>query len=69
MPTYLYQCELGHEFEVSQGIKDDPLTKCTVLHTGPPLHGLPCEEACKRLINFEGGISFRGTGWTPKHFK
>lgn len=28
MPYYIYHCDLHKEFEVKQGIHDEPLTKC-----------------------------------------
>jgi len=64
MPTYLYECDEGHTFEVEQSIKDDALTTCTVEDCGA--EGVAeCGEPCRRLI---AGCSFvlKGGGWTPK---
>ena len=64
MPTYLYKCDDGHEFETVQGIKDDVLTECIVEDCGA--EGVAeCGEPCHRLI---AGCSFvlKGTGWTNK---
>jgi putative FmdB family regulatory protein len=57
MPTYEYECERGHTFEKVQSIKDKPLEKCVRVH---------CTAKVKRLINFQGGIVFKGSGWTGK---
>jgi putative FmdB family regulatory protein len=57
MPTYSYECSKGHEFEVQQKIKEAPLKKCTIKG---------CKAKVKRLINFNGAIIKKGSGWTPK---
>lgn len=70
MPTYLYQCEDGHEFEVQQSIKDEPLKECTHLVKNEDSDfNTTCLAKVKRLINFEGGILFNGPGFTPKFHK
>jgi putative FmdB family regulatory protein len=64
MPTYVYKCDDGHEFEAVQGIKDDVLTECTVEECAADgMH--ECGEPCKRLI---AGCTFvlKGSGWTGK---
>lgn len=54
MPTYEYACAAcGHEWEVSQSMKDDPLKKC---------------PACKKMkaqrqISGGGGFILKGGGW------
>lgn len=51
MPTYEYKCTRGHNFEVSQSIKDEPLSKCP-----------KCGRKCRRLISATSFI-LRGEGW------
>ena len=31
MPTYVYRCSAGHEYEVQQGIHDEPYRHCGTL--------------------------------------
>lgn len=71
MPTYEYECKKGHTFEVVQSIKDKPLTKCThiVQQDNTTDSGTPCGAKCKRIINFSGGVLWKGSGWTPKFYK
>ncbi|MEM8904169.1 MAG: zinc ribbon domain-containing protein [Actinomycetota bacterium] len=53
MPTYDYRCEAcGHRFELSQSIKDDPITVC-------PNCG---EEAVVKVFGVPG-IAFKGSGF------
>lgn len=52
MPTYDYQCQNGHEFEVFQSMKDDPLTECR-----------ECGAPVKRLIGPGAGFLFKGDGF------
>jgi len=77
MPTYLYECDEGHTFEVEQSIKDDSLESCqfNICINLDELEGVEgygkkgkfkkCGEPCRRLI---AGCSFvlKGSGWTPK---
>ncbi len=51
MPTYDYECNGGHRFEVSQNIKDKPVPKC-----------LQCGRKCRRLIS-GGSFILKGSGW------
>jgi putative FmdB family regulatory protein len=52
MPTYGYRCEKnGHEFEVVQGINDEPLTRCQV-----------CGSKVRRIF-YPVGIVFKGPGF------
>ncbi|RMF85292.1 MAG: zinc ribbon domain-containing protein [Nitrospirae bacterium] len=53
MPIYEYVCNKGHEFEVTQGINDDPLTRCQV-------DG--CRAGVRRLLSV-GGFALKGGGW------
>lgn len=48
MPTYVYACERGHEFEREQRITDEPITHCRV--TPPPTRAC-CSAPCRRLIS------------------
>jgi predicted nucleic acid-binding Zn ribbon protein len=67
MPTYEYLCEEGHEFEVQQKIKDDPLKKCTRVILGDALldNQQECGAPCKRLIS-KTSFKFKGGAPTPK---
>jgi putative FmdB family regulatory protein len=59
MPTYGYKCEAcGHEFEVLQSIKDDPLKKCP-----------KCKGPVKRQIGSGSGIIFKGGGFYQTDYK
>jgi len=53
MPTYEYQCSKGHQFEVVQGIKDDPLKTCR--EEG-------CRSRVRRLIS-KVSFALKGPGW------
>jgi predicted nucleic acid-binding Zn ribbon protein len=77
MPTYEYRCDVGHEFEAVQGIKDDRLDACefVICINGKELEGkegygkegkfMKCGAPVIRLI---AGCTFvlKGSGWTPK---
>lgn len=52
MPTYDYECEQGHRFEVFQSMKDEPLTSCT-----------ECGAPARRRIGPGAGFLFRGDGF------
>lgn len=57
MPTYDYQCENGHRFEVFQSMKDDALTACT-----------ECGGKARRIIGPGAGFLFKGSGfYTTEH--
>jgi predicted nucleic acid-binding Zn ribbon protein len=67
MPRYTYLCESGHEVEISQCIKDPPLTVCIkegVNATNGDL--VVCCSPCKRLIGEGTSFILKGSGWTPK---
>jgi putative FmdB family regulatory protein len=50
MPTYEYEClSCKHKFEVLQGIKDKPITKCP-----------KCSKKVRKLISSTAGFIFRG---------
>lgn len=51
MPTYEYECNNGHTFEVFQRITDEPLKRCKV-----------CRAGAKRLISAANFI-LKGGGW------
>lgn len=54
MPTYEYRCtKCGHDFEVFQSIKDQPLSECPVCH----------QNTLKRVISGGTGLIFKGTGF------
>jgi putative FmdB family regulatory protein len=52
MPTYDYECDQGHRFELFQSMKDAPLTACT--QCGAPAH---------RRIGTGAGFIFKGGGF------
>jgi putative FmdB family regulatory protein len=53
MPIYEYGCKsCGHTFEVSQGMKDDPLKICP-----------QCGKEIRRLITSGMGLIFKGSGF------
>ena len=52
MPTYDYECENGHRFEVFQSMKDDPLSTC-----------VQCDGRAKRRIGAGAGFIFKGGGF------
>jgi putative FmdB family regulatory protein len=60
MPTYEYACpKCGHEFELFQSMRDEPLTKCP-----------KCKKAgVKRLIGGGAGLIFKGTGFYITDYK
>jgi len=53
MPTYEYECKsCGHNFDVFQNIKDDPIKTCP-----------ECGKEVRRLINGGMGVIFKGDGF------
>ena len=51
MPTYVYECDEGHEVEVVQSIHDEPLTKCPEeLDDNLTVVRVPCGQPCRRVI-------------------
>ena len=51
MPTYEYECNKGHHFEVTQRITEPPLERCQV-----------CRSKARRLIS-SGNFILKGGGW------
>lgn len=52
MPTYDYRCKnCGHEFEIHQSFKDDPLTECP-----------ECKGELRKVFS-NVSISFKGSGF------
>ena len=52
MPTYEYQCQKGHEFEVFQRMSEPPVEKC-----------IHCGAAAERKLSAGGGLLFKGSGF------
>lgn len=52
MPTYDYQCQKGHRFEVFQRMSDEPVAECP-----------ECGEAARRVISGGAGFLFKGDGF------
>ena len=51
MPTYVYRCDNGHQFEVFQSITADPVSECE-----------ECGAPATRLL-FAPAIHFKGKGF------
>jgi len=61
MPTYVMECDAGHNYEVIQRITEEPYKKCTHIVTKP--EGLaPCGAPCRRIPQ-PAGILLKGGGW------
>jgi len=58
MPTYDYECEKGHRFEVFQSMKDAPLTAC-----------VECGAPARRRIGPGAGFLFRGDGFYATDYR
>ena len=52
MPTYVYQCSKGHQFEVFHSISDETPRKCP-----------KCGAKAKRIPAGGGGLLFKGSGF------
>jgi putative FmdB family regulatory protein len=58
MPTYGYRCgSCGHEFEIRQGITDQPLTTCP-----------KCGGKLSKML-YPAGIIFKGSGYYTTDYK
>jgi predicted nucleic acid-binding Zn ribbon protein len=71
MPIYVYRCEVGHEFEELQGLKEEALTRCNI-SIGPPgelmhEHSRACGAPVERVIS-KVSFSFKGGAPTPRHY-
>jgi len=60
MPTYDYVCtKCGHELEIFQSMKDEPLKKCP-----------QCKKPrLKRLLGGGAGLIFKGSGFYITDYK
>lgn len=59
MPTYSYICDhCKHTFDVFQKMSDKHTEECP-----------KCKKKPRRLISNGIGVIFKGSGWTPKHYK
>lgn len=63
--TFVYRCDLEHEFEVQQRITDAPIERCQF--TPPPTRAL-CGKPCKRVIQ-PVGFALKGGGWAKDGYK
>lgn len=52
MPTYDYECEKGHRFELFQKMSDDPAAECP-----------ECGADAQRKISGGAGFLFKGDGF------
>jgi putative FmdB family regulatory protein len=60
MPTYSYRCSnCGHEFDIEQKIKDEPLKTCPHCHF----------DYLNKIITSAPGISFKGHGFHCTDYK
>jgi len=60
MPTYEYVCDkCGHEFELFQSMKDEPIKKCPVCKA----------NKVRRMIGSGAGIIFKGSGFYETDYK
>lgn len=60
MPTYDYVCtKCGHELEIFQSMKDDPLKKCPACK----------KQGLKRLLGSGAGLIFKGSGFYITDYK
>ena len=58
MPTYGYRCgSCGHEFEIRQGITDEPLSTCP-----------KCGGKLAKML-YPAGIIFKGSGYYTTDYK
>jgi putative FmdB family regulatory protein len=61
MPTYEYECaKCKKTFEISQSMKDKPLTSCP---------DKKCKGRVKRLIGVGGGFIFKGPGFYATDYR
>lgn len=58
MPTYVYRCPRGHEFERFQKITDPPAAACPT-----------CGERAERVITGGGGLLFKGSGFYATDYR
>ena len=59
MPTYEYECKkCGHEFELFQGINDEPKKRCP-----------KCKGKVVRLPGIGSGIIFKGSGFYATDYR
>lgn len=60
MPTYEYECDgCGHEFELFQSMKDDPIKTCPECK----------KKKVRRLLGSGAGIIFKGSGFYETDYK
>lgn len=52
MPTYVYRCKKGHEFELFHGISDDTPKRCP-----------KCRSGAQRVPAGGSGLLFKGSGF------
>ena len=52
MPTYVYRCKKGHEFELFHSISDETPRRCP-----------KCRSAAKRVPAGGSGLLFKGSGF------
>jgi putative FmdB family regulatory protein len=59
MPTYQYKClACGHDFEMFQKMKDEPIKECP-----------KCKGEVKRLLGPGAGPIFKGSGFYHTDYK
>jgi putative FmdB family regulatory protein len=69
MPTYVYRCEKGHEFETVQGINTVPLTWCPKSPVEPDRDATEFCSAPVERIPQRGFFRISGAGVHSPGFK
>ena len=60
MPMYEYECEdCGHSADKLRKLED----------RDAPIECSECESKMIRVTSIPAPAQFKGTGWTPKHFR
>lgn len=68
MPSYIYECPLGHQLAVNHSIHETPDYYCDRVFNNPAnesgakVNGLKCGEKMKRIISASSFI-LKGSGW------
>jgi len=58
MPTYVYRCKKGHEFELFHSISDDSPKRCP-----------KCRSGAKRVPAGGSGVLFKGSGFYATDYR
>ena len=58
MPTYVYRCKKGHEFELFHSISDDSPKRCP-----------KCRSGARRVPAGGSGLLFKGSGFYATDYR